>query len=72
MFAIWGAWFVLIPIWSSMHFYWIHRLIHFPLLYRLIHSLHHRNVVIGPWTGISMHPVEHLLYFGEIVWHLTW
>jgi len=65
------AWFVLIPIWSSMHFYWIHRLIHFPLLYRLIHSLHHRNVVIGPWTGISMHPVEHLLYFSSVLIHFV-
>jgi lathosterol oxidase len=50
--------FPLIPIWSSFHFYWIHRALHWPPLYRLAHSLHHRNVNIGPWTGTSMHPIE--------------
>lgn len=69
---IWFAlWFVLIPIWSSFHFYWIHRLLHWPPLYRLAHSLHHRNVNIGPWTGISMHPVEHLLYFSTVLIHFV-
>lgn len=67
---VWFAlWFVLIPIWSSFHFYWIHRLLHWPPLYRLAHSLHHRNVNIGPWTGLSMHPVEHVLYFSSILVH---
>ena len=63
------AWFVLIPIWSSFHFYWIHRALHWPPLYRLAHSLHHRNVSIGPWSGISMHPLEHVLYFSSVLIH---
>ncbi len=63
------ALFVIIPIWSSMHFYWIHRLIHWPPLYRAVHSLHHRNVSIGPWSGISMHPVEHVIYFNSVILH---
>ena len=63
------AWFVLIPIWSSFHFYWIHRALHWPPLYRLAHRLHHRNISIGPWSGISMHPVEHLLYFSSVLIH---
>ena len=68
------VWFVLIflllPVWGSFHFYWIHRLLHWPLLYRLAHALHHRNVNIGPWSGMSMHPVEHILYLstGLIHW----
>jgi len=48
---------------ESVHFYLNHRLLHVDMLYRLFHSLHHRNVNTGPWSGISMHPVEHLLYF---------
>jgi sterol desaturase/sphingolipid hydroxylase (fatty acid hydroxylase superfamily) len=69
---VWFAlWFVLIPLWSSFHFYWIHRLLHWPPLYRLAHSLHHRNVNIGPWTGISMHPVEHVLYFSSVLIHFV-
>jgi len=27
------------------------------------HHIHHRNINPGPWSGLSMHPVEHLLYF---------
>jgi sterol desaturase/sphingolipid hydroxylase (fatty acid hydroxylase superfamily) len=63
------AMFVLTPMWISFHFYWIHRLIHCPPLYKSVHSLHHRNTNIGPWSGLSMHPVEHLLYFSSILIH---
>ena len=52
--------------WGTFHFYWIHRLLHWPPLYRIAHELHHRNVNVGPWSGISMHPLEHLLYFSAI------
>ena len=60
---------VLLPIWSAFHFYWVHRLLHVPLLYKNVHSLHHRNVNIGPWSGFSMHPVEHCLYISSICIH---
>ncbi len=57
--------FALIPVWGSFHFYWVHRLMHWPPLYKLAHALHHRNVNVGPWSGISMHPVEHVIYFSS-------
>ena len=67
------AWFVgfliLMPIWSAFHFYWVHRLLHIPLIYKRIHSLHHRNINVGPWSGLSMHPVEHLIYFTTVIIH---
>ena len=65
------AFFVLLPIWSSFHFYWIHRALHWPPLYKLAHSLHHRNVNVGPWSGISMHPVEHVLFYTNFAIHLV-
>lgn len=64
------AFFVLIPIWSSFHFYWVHRLLHWPPLYKIAHSLHHRNINVGPWSGISMHPIEHLLFYTNFAIHL--
>ena len=64
-------WFVLIPLWSSFHFYWVHRLLHWPPMYRLAHSLHHRNVNVGPWSGISMHPIEHLLFYTNFLIHFV-
>ena len=63
--------FPLITIWSSFHFYWIHRLLHWPPLYKVAHALHHRNVNIGPWSGISMHPIEHILYFSSFAIHFV-
>ena len=66
-------WFVglliLLPVWSAFHFYWIHRFLHFPFFYKRYHSLHHRNINIGPWSGLSMHPVEHLFYLSSICIH---
>ncbi|MGI9461897.1 MAG: sterol desaturase family protein [Alphaproteobacteria bacterium] len=60
-------WFIalllmLVPF-ESFHFYFVHRLLHWPPVYRLVHHLHHRNIRTGPWSGISMHPIEHLIYF---------
>ena len=63
------VWFILIPLWSSFHFYWIHRLLHWPPLYRLAHNVHHRNINIGPWSGISMHPVETIIFFSSVAIH---
>ena len=62
---------VLLPIWSAFHFYWMHRLLHVPFIYKHVHSLHHRNVNIGPWSGLSMHPVEHLLYLSSLLIHFV-
>ncbi len=59
----------LIPIWETLYFYLIHRLIHWPPLYRHVHYLHHRNTNIGPWSGLSMHPVEHIIYLGSVLIH---
>ena len=73
-FAATPVWFVLffflIPIWESFYFYWIHRLLHSNWLYP-VHALHHRNTDVGPWSGLSMHPVEHLLYFGTALIHFV-
>jgi|TARA_B110000240_G_scaffold64737_2_gene73741 lathosterol oxidase len=61
--------FIYIPIWHAFHFYWVHRLLHIPVMYKKFHSLHHRNVNVGPWSGLSMHPVEHFLYVSSICIH---
>ena len=60
-----------IPFWSSIHFYLIHRLLHWKPLYKLAHAVHHRNDNIGPWSGISMHPIEHIIYLSSILIHVV-
>jgi sterol desaturase/sphingolipid hydroxylase (fatty acid hydroxylase superfamily) len=60
---------LLIPLVREVHFYAVHRLIHWPPLYRTVHHLHHKNVNPGPWSGLAMHPGEHLLYFSGVLLH---
>jgi len=61
--------FLLIPFWREFHFYLIHRLIHWKPLYDRVHYLHHYNINPGPWSGLAMHPVEHLFYFSVVLIH---
>jgi sterol desaturase/sphingolipid hydroxylase (fatty acid hydroxylase superfamily) len=73
--AVHPVWFVvlflLIPVWESFYFYWIHRALHIPFLYKHVHALHHRNINVGPWSGLSMHPVEHLIFLGSVLVHFV-
>ena len=61
--------FPALVVWASFHFYWIHRFLHWPPMYRIAHALHHRNVNVGPWSGISMHPIEHFLFYTNFLIH---
>lgn len=60
---------LLIPLWETTHFFLIHRLIHHTRLYQRVHALHHRNTNVGPWSGLSMHPLEHLVYLSTVLIH---
>ncbi|GMH72341.1 hypothetical protein TrRE_jg5937 [Triparma retinervis] len=54
-----------VPIWRDVHFYSTHRFTHIRAVYRLVHSLHHRNTDPEPFSGLTMHPIEHLYYFSN-------
>lgn len=54
---------LLIPVYGHVHFWAVHRALHWPPLYRAAHYLHHKNVNINTWSGLSMHPLEHLMFF---------
>ena len=59
-----------LPFFHAVHFYVFHRVIHWPPLYNTIHYLHHANNNPSPWSGLAMHPVEHLIYFSGVL--LLW
>ena len=61
------ALFFLVPFIHEVGFYFAHRLLHWPPLYEVAHKLHHRNTNPGPWSGLSMHPIEHVIYFSTIL-----
>jgi sterol desaturase/sphingolipid hydroxylase (fatty acid hydroxylase superfamily) len=56
-----------VPLWREVHFYFAHRLLHYRPMFQQVHSLHHRNTDIEPFSGLTMHPVEHLYYFACIL-----
>ena len=58
------------PAIHEVHFFLIHRAIHWPPLYKWIHSVHHNSVNPSPWSSLSMHPVETFIYHGVMFWHL--
>ena len=58
-----------ILLFRQIHFYWIHRFTHWRPLYKAAHYLHHKNINVGPWTGMSMHPIEHLFYLSGVFLH---
>lgn len=43
------------------YYYWLHRWMHKPKVYRLIHKTHHDSHITSPWTSFSFHPGEGLL-----------
>lgn len=59
-----------LSLWIQIHFFATHRLLHWQPLYRSVHYIHHKNVNVGPWSGLAMHPMEHLLLFSAVV--LLW
>lgn len=65
------VWLLVLPLWIATHFFLIHRLLHWPPLFRSVHRLHHRNIQIGPWSGMSMHPVEHIIYISSVLIHFV-
>ena len=34
-------------------------------LYKFVHALHHRDTDPEPFSGMCMHPIEHLYYFSN-------
>lgn len=43
------------------YYYWVHRLMHHPVVYRRVHKVHHDSITTSPWTAFSFHPLEGLL-----------
>ena len=63
-------WFFLsIPVALVIHdtyFYWTHRLIHHPKLFRLFHSVHHESHNPSPWAAYCVSPGEAVIQAGII------
>ena len=49
------------------YFYWTHRLMHHPKLFRFFHLVHHRSTNPSPWAAYSFHPSEAIIEGGVIL-----
>lgn len=43
------------------YYYWLHRWMHRPKVFRLLHKVHHDSNTTSAWTAFSFHPLEGLL-----------
>jgi ring-1,2-phenylacetyl-CoA epoxidase subunit PaaE len=39
-------------------FYWLHRFMHQPVVYKYVHALHHKSLDVNPFTSNSFHVIE--------------
>src|SRR5688500_12007889 len=49
---------VALPVLHDAYFYWTHRAMHHPLLYRRVHRVHHLSTNPSPWAAYSFAPAE--------------
>jgi sterol desaturase/sphingolipid hydroxylase (fatty acid hydroxylase superfamily) len=58
------VWLVLsVPVYLFLHdtyFYWSHKLMHHPKLFRRVHAVHHESRPPTAWAAMSFHPWESL------------
>ena len=57
-----GPWMVLtfvgLIIFNDPWFYWWHRLLHHPRIYKYVHGVHHHSVDVNPFSSYSFHALE--------------
>ncbi|MGK7390222.1 MAG: sterol desaturase family protein [Candidatus Cyclobacteriaceae bacterium M2_1C_046] len=61
-----GYWFLPVSLLLALfihetYYYWIHRWMHHPKVFRKVHKVHHDSITPSPWTAFSFHPWEGLL-----------
>ncbi len=56
-----GISLVLVLLLHETYYYWLHRWMHRPRVYRWVHKLHHDSITTSAWTSFSFHPSESIL-----------
>ena len=59
--------FIIMFIMHDTYFYWTHRLMHHPALFRYFHLVHHRSVNPSPWAAYAFPPLEAIIEVGIFV-----
>lgn len=61
--STYGLWYIPVSVFLGLvihdtYFYWMHRLLHHPKIFRYTHLVHHQSVNPSPWTSYSFHFFE--------------
>lgn len=61
-----GLWYLPISLAASMlihetYYYWLHRWMHRPKVFKILHKVHHDSSTTSAWTAFSFHPFEGVL-----------
>ncbi len=61
-----GYWYLpisllLVLLVHETYYYWVHRAMHFPRIYKIVHKVHHQSLSPTPWTAFSFHPWESVI-----------
>jgi sterol desaturase/sphingolipid hydroxylase (fatty acid hydroxylase superfamily) len=49
---------VVLVVLNDTYYYWMHRLMHQPFLYKTVHATHHKSLNPTPWASFSFSPWE--------------
>jgi Delta7-sterol 5-desaturase len=63
---LYGWWYlpvslVIFMLLHETYYYWLHRWMHHPAIFKIVHKVHHDSNITSPFTAFSFHPFEGLL-----------
>ena len=67
----WGLSIVLMIFLQDTYFYWMHRLMHQPKLFKYFHLVHHKSTNHSPWAAYAIHPLEAVVE-ASIIFLIVW
>lgn len=56
----------------EVYFYWTHRTMHHPLIYKYVHKVHHESDKVTPWASFSFHPIECVVHSAFLPLMVLW
>ena len=56
--------FPLMAVMHDTYFYWMHRLMHSPAIFKFVHLIHHKSTNPSPFAAYAFHPLEAIIEAG--------
>ncbi|MFN3404469.1 MAG: sterol desaturase family protein [Cytophagaceae bacterium] len=59
--------FVALVFFHDAYFYWTHRFMHHPKVFKILHLVHHKSTNPSPWAAFAFHPLEAIIEAGVLI-----